>query len=170
MEELDDLSSIAGLALSPHTPLHKPAQSPSVGTGDSGAREGGEGAGEPRDIYFGLRIDEALALDSEMEEVGMIHGHASFPVASLLDCARVDWSGVDVGNRFLLLPRAARRLGSVCCRRLSLPLTHHGVVDCPRTPHSSIFLQFPSARVIMLAIVWHACLSPTPVCPGPVPR
>ncbi len=92
MEELDDLSSIAGLALSPHTPLHKPAQSPSVGTGDSGAREGGEGAGEPRDIYFGLRIDEALALDSEMEEVGVTDGHASLPVASLLDCARVDWS------------------------------------------------------------------------------
>jgi hypothetical protein len=67
----DDGLDIAGTALSPQTPLQKPAASPTIGTGDSG---GGEDGGEPRDIYFGLRIDEALALDSEMEaeEVGAV--------------------------------------------------------------------------------------------------
>jgi hypothetical protein len=55
---VDDLSEVAGLSMSPQTPLVK-----------SPPREGDDGVDVgPRDIYYGLRIDEALALDSDDED------------------------------------------------------------------------------------------------------
>ena len=89
----------------------KPVASPTIGTGDSGG--GGDGS-EPRDIYFGLRIDEALALDSEMEaeEVGV---RLSLLLGFLL--VQTTYSEERVFYLWVCLHGAgAVVLGSVCCR------------------------------------------------------
>ena len=81
----DDASDMIGISLSPRTPLFKPSPmdtgSGSDGGSSGGGSSGGGGGGglgnsgspdQPRSIYYGLRIDEALELDSgesESEEV-----------------------------------------------------------------------------------------------------